>query len=218
MTAQSHILGVILAGGRARRLFPGSDQGGDKGLAILAGEAMLTHVIRRFQPQVARLILNANCDPLRYASFALQVVPDLDGKAQGPLAGVLAAMTWALRETPHMTHLATATTDVPFLPLDLVERLAAPRTERPAIAVSAGQHHATIGLWPIALQPAIRAALDRGELSVNDFAEAHGAIAVSFPFSESGAAPVDPFFNANTPGDLAAADAILTRHKVIQQT
>jgi molybdenum cofactor guanylyltransferase len=213
MIASDKILGVILAGGTARRLFPASADGGDKGLTLLGGAPMLSHVARRFRPQVGRLILNANGDPQRFAAFGLGVVPDLDARAQGPLAGILAAMTWAAGNAPEITHLATVTTDVPFLPLDLVARLAAAGAVQPAIAVSADQRHPTIGLWPLALQSAVQAALERGDLSVNSFAMQHGAIAVSFLFGESGGALVDPFFNANTPDDLAAAETLLSRAK-----
>lgn len=131
MDGKPKILGVILAGGAARRM-----GGGDKGLTGLGGQPMLAHVIQRFKPQVASLILNANGDPARFAQFALPVVPDLDERALGPLAGILAAMSWAERANTGLTHIASVTTDTPFLPLDLVARLAAESQSRPAIAVS----------------------------------------------------------------------------------
>ena len=216
MTGSSHILGVILAGGRARRLFQQSPDGGDKGFADLGGQPMLAHVIGRFQPQVASLILNANGDPARFARFGLRVVPDLDSTEQGPLAGLLAGMTWAETADSAFSAIVTVTTDVPFLPLDLVAQLAVATRNGPAIAASADRRHPTIGLWPLSLKGAVQAALSRHELSVNAFAEAHGAIAVSFPFSdgiggEGHGVRVDPFFNANTPAELKEARALLTR-------
>lgn len=206
MNSHTHILGVVLAGGASRRM-----GGGDKGLADLGGQPMLAQVIARFQPQVTSLVLNANGDPARFAGYGLPVVPDLDGNAQGPLAGLLAAMTWAERTDRAFSAIATVTTDVPFLPLDLIGRLAAEKPNGPAIAASADRRHPTIGLWPLALKSAIQTALSRNELSVNVFAEAHGAIAVSFVFGESGGVRVDPFFNANTPADLNEARALLTQ-------
>lgn len=211
MSVHRNILGVILAGGSARRLFPGNAGGGDKGLADLSGLPMLAHVIARFRPQVDALILNANGDPKRFAEFGLVIVPDLDDRRQGPLAGLLAAMDWAERTDKGCAAIATVTTDVPFLPSDLVARLAAASGERPAIALSAGRSHPAIALWPVALKGEVRAALDRPELGMNAFAKRQDAIAVSFPFSETGGVPVDPFFNANTPDDLEMARRLLTR-------
>jgi molybdenum cofactor guanylyltransferase len=211
MVTQSHILGVILAGGSSRRM-----GGGDKGLADLDGRPMLAHVIERFRTQTATLVLNANGDPARFESYGLPVIPDRDRKEQGPMAGLIAAMHWAERSNPAISAVATVTSDVPFLPLDLVARLVAESQGGLAIAVSAERRHPTIGLWPLTLREKLQAALARDELSLGVFAQAHEAIAVSFPFSESVGAQstgvlIDPFFNANTPDDLKEARALLTR-------
>lgn len=200
------ILGVILAGGAARRM-----GGGDKGLAELDREPMLAHVIRRFRPQVATLILNANGDASRFAQFGLTVVPDLDDRALGPMCGLLAALDWAARTLPACRAVATVTTDVPFLPLDLVARLDCEGRGGPAIATSAGRRHPTIALWPIAFASKVAAALDARQLSVNTFADRNSAIEVAFQFSETGGAGIDPFFNANTPQDLEIARRLAAR-------
>ena len=217
MASHGEILGVILAGGAASRM-----GGGDKGLADLGGQPMLAHVIARFRPQVARLILNANGDARRFETFGLEVIADAEtgpsdfagttAGSGGPLAGIIAAMDWIARNNAAFAAIATVSTDVPFLPLDCVARLVqgrAERLERAVIAESGGQRHPTIGLWPFTLAESLRAALIRGDLSLNRFATAHDAIAVSFPFSESGGRSIDPFFNANTPEDLRAARAWL---------
>ena len=59
------ITGVILAGGRSRRM-----GGGDKGLLDLGGKPMLAHVIDRLKPQVGRIIINANGEPRRFAAWS----------------------------------------------------------------------------------------------------------------------------------------------------
>jgi molybdenum cofactor guanylyltransferase len=196
----SSLLAVILAGGAARRM-----GGGDKGMAEIDGAPMLAHVIRRLKPQVGSLLLNANGDAARFAVFGLRVIPDLDSRLRGPMSGILAAMTWAERAAPEVRALITVSTDVPFLPSDLASRLIVEGRGGPAIATSGGRRHPTIGLWPMTMKDAFAAALDSDELSVNSFANRHGAIEVSFAFSESGGALIDPFFNANTPGDLELA-------------
>lgn len=186
--------------------------GGDKGLVDLAGRPMLTHVIERLAPQVGRLILNANGDPARFAHFGLEVVADVDNQApqgKGPLAGLEAGLVWAERSGDGFSWVATVTTDAPFLPTDLVARLAAAVDGGPAIAVSGGRRHPTIGLWPVAIAKKVRAALDEGRYGADDFAKANGAVEVDFPFSQIGEHSIDPFFNANAPDDIAAARRLL---------
>lgn len=202
----ARILGVILAGGASSRM-----GGGDKGLADLGGRPLLAHIIARFQPQVAALILNANGPAERFAQFGLDVVPDANDLALGPLAGVLAAMNWAERFRPATLAIATVTSDVPFLPADLVTRLSAAAPIGPAIATSDGRRHPAIALWPMSLKEILADALDRDERAVNSFAARNNAVEVSFPLGEADGERIDPFFNANTPSDLAGARKIVAR-------
>ena len=190
-------LGVILAGGLARRM-----GGGDKGLLALAGQPLLTHVIDRLEPQVAGLALNANGDPARFADYPYPVVADsIDGFA-GPLAGVLAGLDWAAGQGAET--IVTAAADTPFFPCDLVPRLllAAEDMAHPlALATTEGGRHPTFGLWPVALRDDLRAALAGGLRKVVQWTDAHGGREAAFP-SEG----FDPFFNVNTPEDLARAE------------
>ena len=204
MGPHREIVGVILAGGRSRRL-----GGGDKGLADLAGEPVLGHVARRFATQVARLILNANGDAQRFAGLGLIVMPDGEYAELGPLSGMLAACRWIAANAPRAEMFATTTADAPFIPEDLVARLAQAGAGRAAIAVSGGRRHPTIGLWPRSMETSLTQALSAGRFGVDRFASAIDAIEVPFARSRIGAQSVDPFFNINTPDDLAAARAVL---------
>lgn len=190
--------GVILAGGRASRM-----GGGDKGLLDLAGQPLLAHVIARLGPQVAELALNANGDPGRFAEFGLPVIADNLPGLPGPLAGVLAGLDWAAERGA--AAVVTAAADTPFLPLDLAARLqAAAGSAGLALAASRDADgltlHPTCGLWPVRLRGALRMALEGGLRKVRVWAEAQGAGVAEFP-----AQPFDPFFNVNTPEDLARA-------------
>ncbi len=192
-------LGVILAGGEARRL-----GGGDKGRLALAGGSVLDAVIRRFAPQVDPLILNANGDVARFADTGLPVVPDPVAAGMGPLAGVLAALEWARAYCPAAEHLVSVPTDAPFLPADLVPRLrdAAQQADTPlACAESGGRLHPVVALWPVALADRLRADLvQHGARRVDRWQRDQGLAVVSFSTD-----PVDPFLNINAPEDLAAA-------------
>lgn len=195
--------GVILAGGRSRRM-----GGGDKGLIKLAGQPMLAHVIDRLGPQVARLAISAGGDPARFAAFGLPVLADTVSGFVGPLAGLLAGMRWASREGA--VSLVIVPGDVPFVPRDLVARLAAGAgTSSCAAASSGGRLHPVIGLWPVARAGALEDAIRGGLRKALVWAECHDTMPVEFAFLTIGAREVDPFFNVNTPEDLALAEAIL---------
>ena len=197
--------GVILAGGLARRM-----GGGDKALLELGGRPLLAHVIDRMRGQVEALVLNANGDPARFAGFGLPLVADTVEGFVGPLGGVLAAMRWAAPQG--FTHVASAAADTPFFPRDLVARLAAAaEAEGRPIALAATDdpdrgltEHPTFGLWPVALADDLEAALRADMRKVIVWASRHGiARAV---VSDAGAYP---FFNVNTPEDLAEAGRLL---------
>jgi molybdenum cofactor guanylyltransferase len=108
------ITGLILAGGRGTRM-----GGVDKGLALLDDKPMVAHVIARLAPQVNSLIINANRNQSSYAAFGHPVWPDEQPDFAGPLAGLQAGLM-------HCTspYLVTAPCDSPYLPHDLVQRLA----------------------------------------------------------------------------------------------
>jgi molybdopterin-guanine dinucleotide biosynthesis protein A len=170
---------------------------------------LLAHAIECLRPQADTLVLSANGDPARFASFRLPVVADSIEDFARPLGGVLAGMDWALAQR-NAYCIVTGATDTPFFPLDLVARLIeATNGEALAVARSAEGEHYAFALWPIALAPDLRRALDEGRRKAGDFIHAHGAIPVDFDAERIGALSIDPFFNINEPGDLAGAEALL---------
>lgn len=197
------VLGVVLAGGLARRM-----GGGDKGLQLLGGKPILSRIIERLAPQVDGIVLNANGDPARFAAWGLPVAGDAVDGFVGPLAGVLAGLAWAKANRPEMTDIVTVPGDGPFLPRDLVARLAAARAQAGAdlaCAVSAGQAYPVVGLWPVRLYDDLRhAVVDEDIRKVDRWTARHQLVQVDFA-----ATPVDPFFNANAPEDLAEAERLL---------
>lgn len=205
------VVGVILAGGQSRRM-----GGGDKCLRQLAGQAMLAHVISRLQPQCASLVINANGAPERFSEFHLPVTPDTLLGHAGPLAGVLAGMRWAHAHASGAHWVASVSADAPFIPIDLVQRLAdhlsqqaTDRRAAVALAQSGGRLHPVIGLWPLTLMEDLETALAEGMRKVLAWTDRHGTLAVEFPFEPVGSNEIDPFFNVNTPEDLAEAERIV---------
>lgn len=179
--------GVVLAGGLARRM-----GGGDKPLEDLCGRPIIAHVIARLGCAAA---VNANGDPARFAAFGLPVLPDSVPCHPGPLAGVLAALDWAAGRG--LPRVVTAAGDTPFFPEDLAQRLwtaGAPI----AMAAHGGRDHPAFAAWDTGLRDPLRRALAQGTRRMRQFMDDHGAARVIVEGR-------DPFFNINTPDDLAEA-------------
>jgi len=154
------------------------------------------------------MVLNANGDAARFAAFALPVVADVVTGFAGPLAGILSGMVWAAKHRPETRWLLSVPTDAPFLPMDLVERLRAAvagGAASLACATSGDQLHPVVGLWPLTIIAELRHALTVEDVrKIDRFTASYRLAVVAWP-----AAPIDPFFNANSPDDLAIAERLL---------
>jgi molybdopterin-guanine dinucleotide biosynthesis protein A len=195
-------LGVLLAGGLARRM-----GGGDKPMRTIGGRTIMERVIARLAPQCDQLILNANGDPRRFAAFSLPVIADeIEGFA-GPLAGVLTALDWSATHRPDIAWVLSTATDCPFLPRDLVKRLHQARIAEDAqiaVAASGGHLHHVVALWNVSLRDQLRHALVAEDIrKVGYWMARYKPATVTWPDT-----PVDPFFNANTIEDIAEAERL----------
>lgn len=203
---ESTRVGVILAGGAASRM-----GGGHKGLLRVGGRTIFERVASVLRAGCGSVVLNANGDAEALAFLGLPVVPDSLPDLPGPLAGVLAAMDWAAEARPGATHVVTAPGDTPFLPGDLVAKLVAARDEADAgiaCARSGGATHPVAALWPVSLREELRRAIVEEDLRKVGLFQARHAVA----YANWAVAPVDPFFNVNTPDDLAEAVALAAQH------
>ena len=199
------VAGVVLAGGHATRM-----GGGDKSLHLLDDRPILAHVIERLRPQVGEIVLNANGDPARFSTSGLEVIadPTLElGPDLGPLGGILAGMIWASTHPARYSHIVTVAADTPFFPDTLAGGLLAALADggrdSVVLAASGRQVHPTFGLWPVALKDDLQAFLaSNGAASVRRFASQNRPpLVVDFTIPDR----IDPFFNVNTPEDLAQA-------------
>jgi molybdopterin-guanine dinucleotide biosynthesis protein A len=144
MTEQPRTVGLVLAGGLARRM-----GGGDKALIRIGGEAILDRVLAVLRGKCEPIILNANGDPTRFARYGLPVIADSVPDFAGPLAGILAGLDWAAAHAPGTEWVVSVPGDCPFLPTDLVDRLHAVRAEAGtplACARSGDWRHPVVGL------------------------------------------------------------------------
>jgi molybdopterin-guanine dinucleotide biosynthesis protein A len=195
-------LGLVLAGGRARRI-----GGGDKSRIRIGEKTILERVVATLASQCSQLIINANGDPSRFADTGLHVVADSVPDYAGPLAGILAGLDWTADHAPQIEWIVSAPSDCPFLPSDLVARLHRARIEANAplaCAASAQRRHPVVALWPLDLRSDLRRALvSEGARKVESWTASRGVAVAAWP-----ATPIDPFFNVNTPEDVAEANRI----------
>jgi len=189
---RGRVTGVVLAGGQGRRM-----GGIDKGLVELDGRPMIAHVLERLRPQVADVLINANQNAERYAAFGDPVVADAIGGFAGPLAGLHAGLARATRE-----FAATVPCDSPFLPADLVPRLAAAlaaRNAQLAVARTFDQPHPVFCLVRRDVLPHLAAFLEAGGRKIDAWYATLAVVEV--PFDDE----TDAFRNINTADELAAA-------------
>jgi molybdopterin-guanine dinucleotide biosynthesis protein A len=174
--------------------------GGDKCLLPMNEKTLIARVLAAIAPQTGDILINTNSDPAAYLKFGLPVLPDVIPGFQGPLAGLLTGMLWSRRRHPRQAYILSVAGDVPFLPTDLIARLARNLTEQRcdiALAKCPNGLHPTIGLWPVDLAERLEHDLMETTLrSVRDWA---GQFRVAETMFASGS-----LANINTPAELAA--------------
>lgn len=213
------ITGLLLAGGEGRRM-----GGLDKGLRLLHGEPLASHVMRRLTPQVGTLLISANRHLDQYEQLGYRVIADEMSGFHGPLAGIHAGLQHC--DTPWML---TAPCDSPFLPHDLAQRLAeaviesgadlayavtgagdaqgdhtrSDRTRRDCTQPDpdpAPREHPVFSLVRTDLRDSLARYLEGGGRKVREWQASINAVAVFFPDELA-------FRNLNTASDLADAEA-----------
>ena len=190
MIPRSEITGIVLAGGQGRRM-----GGVDKGLVAFRGAPMVAAVIERLAPQVGAIGVNANQNALAYAAFGHPVVADAVGGFAGPLAGLHAGLAAATT-----SHAVTVPCDSPFLPRDLVSRLAKGLAEAGAdlaVARTHDQPHPVFALVRTELRPHLQAFLDGGGRKIDAWYASLAVVEVAFDDE------AEAFANINTREELS---------------
>jgi molybdopterin-guanine dinucleotide biosynthesis protein A len=194
----SGVAAVILAGGRGERL-----GGVTKANLVVGGQPLLERVSAALGGIEVILVAHGPIDPAALGLWRRQHVPipDLPADYAGPLAGLAAAVDWALAQPEPPQTLLLAAVDTPFLPPDYASRLLAGLAAAPAaVATFEDQPYPTSSAWQLDAIRDLPARVRAGAAphSLKRLAEALGAATVPFPPHAGG----DPFANANTPGEL----------------
>ncbi len=186
------ITGLILAGGKARRL-----NGQDKGLISLGNKPLIGYVIERLRPQLGGVLINANRHQDTYQQFGCPVIADSLPNFAGPLAGLLSGL-----QHMHTEWLISVPCDNPWLPGDLVEQLVRAVQVQPGplvVASCGGELQPVYCLAHRSLQTSLANYLASGQHKVQDWVQQQPHCVVEF---------ADPlaFENINTPEQLAEAE------------
>ena len=147
---------VILAGGSGSRI------GGDKGLQLLHGKALLDWVLDVIGKQSDEVLISANSGHESYVRNGRRTIADLTSGKPGPLAGLQSALLHARHDS-----VACVPCDTPFLPDDLIARLSASARGDAAVAVVEGQRQPAIALYHKRVLPELNAYLDAGGRKVH---------------------------------------------------
>lgn len=185
-----NVTGVILAGGKARRM-----GGCDKGLVEINNKTMVSYVVDTLKPQVQTILINANRSAEEYKKLGYKVISDQLEDYQGPLAGMAAAMACAKTE-----YIVTCPCDGPLLSKDLVSRLAtAMQDEQVEISVAhdGKRMQPVYALLNCKLHSSLLEFLNSGERKIDKWYSQHQYKEVDFSDYP------DCFININTPEDQA---------------
>ena len=187
--------------------------GGDKARIRIGGKTILERVLATMTPQCARLIINANGDPARFADTGLPVVADSIPDFAGPLAGILAGLDWAAAHAPgHRRRRERAgRLPVPAVRPGGAARRGAgarPRRRSPARAPATGG----IRWWGCGRWRCARICARRSWSRACTRSRS-GPRATASPLPTGRRKPVDPFFNVNTPEDVAAAERVAAQER-----
>lgn len=195
ITGIASITGLILAGGRARRL-----QGKDKGLIRLGNQYLIEYVIARLQPQTATILINANRNQSDYQALGYAVIADTLPDFAGPLAGLLSGL-----QQSQTDWLVSVPCDNPRLPANLVEtmiRSANAHHHLLTVASCPGQLQPVYCLIHRSLQDSIHNYLAGGEHKVQDWLQQQPHGVVEFTDCRE-------FENINTPAQLREVETTL---------
>lgn len=188
----SNITGLILAGGKARRLAEK-----DKGLIQLRNKRLIEHCIERLVPQTNGILINANRRQTDYQSLGYTVIADSLPDFAGPLAGLLSGLQNIKTE-----WMVSVPCDNPHIPANLVGKLVQVANENQCLLTVAscdGKLQPVYCLLHRSLQNSLTKYLADGQRKVQAWVLQQTPCVVEFPDCHE-------FENINTPEQLAEAE------------
>lgn len=189
MTSQTKVAGVVLAGGRSRRM-----NFQDKGLQLFRGKPLISYSFSALCPIVDELMINANQNLETYQNFGVPVISDLTQNFSGALAGVLAAMTYSDADL-----LVIVPCDAPFITTVQLQHLLSEHEKSGSeisVACTGEQIHSVFLVVKTYLKTSLENYLANDEHKVQKWLEQHHTHYVDFGENATG------FENINTISEL----------------
>ncbi|MDO9167696.1 MAG: molybdenum cofactor guanylyltransferase MobA [Methylobacter sp.] len=193
MNHQTKVAGVILAGGRARRM---NNQ--DKGLMKFKGRPMVSYALAAIAPVVDYVFINANRNIDQYRQFGCPVISDQTDSFDGPLAGVLTAMIHADADI-----LVVLPCDSPFIQTEHLHKLLSTHAENNAdvaVAFDGARIHPVFFAVKTALQGSLQDYLAGDQRKVAAWLAQQNFVKVDFSHEP------EIFSNINTLAELSALE------------
>ncbi len=193
MNSQTKVAGVILAGGRARRM---NNQ--DKGLVNFNGCPMVSYAIAALAPVVDCVFINANRNIDQYRQFGWPVISDQTDSFDGPLAGILTAMIHADADV-----LVVIPCDSPLIKTEHLQKLLLTRAEHNAdvaVAFDGTRLHPVFLAIKTALQTSLQEYLADGQRKVEVWLAQQNLVRVDFSNE------TEIFSNINTMTELSVLE------------
>lgn len=193
MNSQTKVAGVILAGGRARRM---NNQ--DKGLVNFNGRPMVSYAIAALAPVVDGVFINANRNIDQYRQFGWPVISDQTDSFDGPLAGILTAMIHADADV-----LVVIPCDSPLIKTEHLQKLLLTRAEHNAdvaVAFDGTRLHPVFLAIKTALQTSLQEYLADGQRKVEVWLAQQNWVRVDFSNE------TEIFSNINTMTELSVLE------------
>ena len=194
MAVHTHVTGVILAGGLARRM-----NRQDKGLIHYHNQPLITYAIDAMTATVDSTLINANRNHQDYAQFGLPVIADQNDSFDGPLAGILSAMLTTKNET-----LLVMPCDCPLIQSKHLNRLLTTLLSSEAdvaIAFDGKRVHPVFLAIKTHLKDSLKVFLKAGNRKIYHWLQQHSMTQVDFSDQ------ANIFTNINTREELTALEA-----------
>ena len=195
----TQLAGLILAGGRSRRM-----RFVDKSFKKIGNNFLLDYSILRLSLQLDLILINSNVMNNKKLYNNCNILKDCFKGHLGPLAGILTGLKWIKKHKKNISWLITIPVDSPFFPENLVEKFFSNKTKsKIVLAQSSDRIHPVFGMWHIDLLYPLEDALLKNVRKIDDFTKLFKIKVVKFPFID-----YDPFFNINNEDDLTKATEI----------
>lgn len=194
MHSETKVNGVVLAGGLARRM-----GGQDKGLVEFKGRAMIEYALEAIAPVVDAVLINANRNLDLYRQFGYPVISDQTETFDGPLAGVLSALTQSDTEI-----LLVIPCDSPLVKPRHLQKILDARVRADAdvaVAFDGVRLHPVFLALKSSLATSLQGFLASGQRKIDIWLEQHYVVRVDFSDTP------EIFLNVNTMRELSELES-----------